>query len=99
MLRSLIASAAFAALAAPAFASNSYTFETANPVSDKRIVAESVVWSCEGTTCVAELDRKKPTVRICKKIVKEVGELTALRNTNSELTAEELIECNASAKK
>ena len=99
MLRSIAAAAAFAAIAAPAFASNSYTFETVNPVSSKRIVAESVVWSCEGTKCSAELDRKAPTVRICKKIAKQVGELTALRNTKSELTADELAECNTAAKK
>ncbi|MFN7163558.1 MAG: CC_3452 family protein [Hyphomonas sp.] len=99
MLRSILATAAFAAIAAPAFASNSYTFETVNPVSQKRIVAESVVWSCEGTTCRAELDRKAPTVRICKKIAKEVGEVSALRNTKSELTAEQLAECNTAAKK
>ncbi|MDP1555730.1 MAG: hypothetical protein Q8L84_09735 [Hyphomonas sp.] len=99
MLRSILATAAFAALAAPAFASNAYTFETVNPVSQKRIVAESVVWSCEGTTCRAELDRKAPTVGIWKKIAKEVGEVSALRNTKSELTAEQLAECNAAAKK
>ena len=99
MLRSALTAAAFMAVAAPAFASNSYTFETVNPVSDKRIVAESVVWSCENTTCVAELDRKKPTVRICKKIVKEVGEISALRNSKTELSAEEIAECNLSAKK
>lgn len=99
MLRSALTAAAFLAIAAPAFASNNYTFETVNPVSDKRIVAESVVWSCEGTTCTAELDRKAPTVRICKKIAKEVGELAALRNTKSELTAEQLAECNVAAKK
>ncbi|MCU0730185.1 MAG: hypothetical protein MUE84_01220 [Hyphomonas sp.] len=98
MLRSILATAAFAALAAPAFASNSYTFETANPVSTKRIVAESVVWTCEGTKCTAELDRKAPTVRICKKIAKEVGQVTALRNTKSELTAEQIAECNTAAK-
>jgi len=99
MLRSTLTAAAFVAIAAPAFASNSYTFETVNPVSEKRVVAESVVWSCEGTTCTAELDRKAPTVRICKKIAKEVGELAALRNTKSELTAEQLAECNAAARK
>lgn len=98
MLRSILATAAFAALAAPAFASNSYTFETATPVSTKRIVAESVVWTCEGTKCTAELDRKAPTVRICKKIAKEVGQVTALRNTKSELTAEQIAECNTAAK-
>ncbi len=99
MLRSILATAAFAVIAAPALASNSYTFETVNPVSQKRIVAESVVWSCEGTTCRADLDRKAPTVRICKKIAKEVGQVAALRNTKSELTAEQLTECNVAAKK
>ncbi len=99
MLRSILATAAFAVIAAPAFASNAYTFETVNPVSQKRIVAESAVWSCEGTTCRAELDRKAPTVRICKKIAKEVGQVSSLRNTKSELTAEQLAECNAAAKK
>lgn len=99
MLRSAIAALAFAGLALPAFASNSYTFETAEPVSAKRVIAESVVWSCDGTVCSAELKRKKPTVRICKKIVKEVGEVTSLRNTEAELSAEELAECNAGVKK
>lgn len=99
MLRSALTAAAFAALAAPAFAGSSYTFETANPISGKRVVAESVVWSCEGSTCTAELDRNAPTVRICKKIAKEVGELTSLRNAKAELTAEQLAECNVAAKK
>jgi hypothetical protein len=98
MLRSILAATAFAAIAAPAFASNAYTFETVNPVAEKRVIAESVVWSCEGTKCAGELDRKAPTVRICKKIVKEVGAITSLRNTKSELTAEQIAECNASAK-
>ncbi len=97
MLRSFIAAAALAVIAAPAFASNAFTFETVNPVKEKRVVAESVVWTCEGSTCKAELDRKAPTVRICKKIVKEVGALAALRNTKSELTAEQLAECNTAA--
>jgi hypothetical protein len=99
MLRSIFAAAAFGLIAAPAFASNAYTFETVKPVTETHIVAESVVWSCAGTTCTAELDRKAPTVRICKKIVKQVGAISALRNTKSELTAEQLAACNASAKK
>lgn len=99
MLRSVLTAAAFAVIAAPAFASNAYTFETVNPVSQKRVIAESVVWSCEGTVCRGELDRKAPSVRVCKKIVKEVGEVTALRNSKSELTAEQIAECNTAAKK
>jgi hypothetical protein len=99
MLRSAIAAVAFAALAAPAFASTTYTFESANPVTDKRVVAESIVWSCAGTTCTAELDRKAPTVRICKQIAKQVGEVKALSTAKASLTAEQLAECNVAAKK
>ncbi len=98
MLRSAIAALAFSGLAAPAFAA-AFTFETVAPVSEKRVIAESVVWTCEGTVCRGDLDRKAPSVRICKKIAKEVGEITSLRNAKTELTAEELVECNAAAKK
>ena len=97
MLRSAIAALALAGVALPAFAS--YTFETAAPVAEKRIIAESVVWSCDGTVCTGDLKRKAPTVRVCKKIAKEVGEVTALRNANGALTAEELAECNTVVKK
>ena len=97
MLRSAILGAAALALTAPAFAAN-FVFETAQPVTEKHVIAESVVWTCEGTTCVGELDRKKASVRICKKIAKEVGVVTALRNDKSELTVDQIEACKASAK-
>lgn len=96
MLRSAIAAMALAGIALPAFAS--FTFETAEPVSKKRVIAESVVWTCEDTVCTGDLKRKAPTVRVCKKIAKEVGTVSAFRNMASELTAEELAECNTAAK-
>ena len=68
MLRSILAAAAFAAIAAPAFASNSYTFETVNPLSEKRIVAESVVWSCAGTTCTAECIAQGAEESMCRRV-------------------------------
>lgn len=97
MLRSVIAAAAFAGFALPAFAS--YTFETAEPVSKKRVIAESVVWTCDDTVCTGDLKRKAPSVRVCKKIAKEVGTVTAFRNSAAELSAEDLAECNTAAKK
>ncbi|MEQ8300305.1 MAG: hypothetical protein RH945_07155 [Hyphomonas sp.] len=97
MLRSIIISAAAMAFAAPALA-GTFVFETAAPVADKHVIAESVVWTCEGTTCVGELDRKKVSLRICKKIAKEVGEVTALRNDKSELDAADIETCKSSAK-
>ncbi|KCZ87351.1 CC_3452 family protein [Hyphomonas johnsonii] len=97
MLRSAILGAAALALSAPAIA-GTFVFETANPVSDRHVIAESVVWTCEDTKCFGELDRKKASVRICKKIAKEVGVITALRNDKSELTADELEACRSAAK-
>jgi hypothetical protein len=99
MLRSAFAAIALLGLALPAFGNTAYSFETANPVEQRRVIAESVVWTCEGTTCTAQLDRKRPTVRICRQIVRQVGEVTALRNSNTELSAEELAQCNASARR
>lgn len=98
MLRSAIATLFMAGFALPALASNAYTFETAEPVNKRRVVAESVVWTCEGTVCTGELRRREPTVRICRKIAREVGVVTALRNTASALTEEQLAECNTSAR-
>jgi len=97
MLRSTLAALFLAGIALPAFAS--YTFETAEPVSKKRVIAESVVWTCEDTVCTGDLKRKAPTVRVCKKIAKEVGPVTAFRNTVAELSAEDLAECNTAARK
>jgi hypothetical protein len=99
MLRSAIAALAITGIALPAFAGSAYIVETAAPVAEKRIVAESAVWTCEGTVCTAELDRRKPTVRICRKVAKEVGEITAMRNASAALTAEELAECNSALTK
>ena len=97
MLRSTLISAAALAFAAPALA-GTFVFETAQPVAEKRVIAESVVWTCEGTTCVGDLDRKTVSLRICKKIAKEVGKITALRSDKSELDAADLESCKASAK-
>ncbi|MFN7054297.1 CC_3452 family protein [Hyphomonas sp.] len=99
MLRSAIAVMFMAGLSLPALASNAYTFETAEPVNKRRVVAESVVWTCEGTVCRGELARRAPTVRICKKIAREVGVVTSLRNTNAELTEAELAECNTAVRR
>ena len=69
MIRSALTAAAFLALSAPAFATT-FTFETAEPVKDGQVVAIGTVWLCEGTVCKGDLDRKKASVRDCKKIAK-----------------------------
>jgi len=99
MLRSTLALASVFIFAGPALAST-FTVETAAPISKYvRIIAEKAVWSCENTPCVAELDRKKVSVRSCKKIANRVGEITAFKNAVSALSAEEITTCNESAKR
>jgi hypothetical protein len=97
MLRSAILGAAFLGLAAPAFAT-SFTFETAKPVDETRVTVIGTVWSCEGTVCKGEMDRKKVTLRDCKKIAKKAGEITSFKNDKFELSAEEIEACKASAR-
>ena len=97
MLRSAILGAAFLGLAAPAFATG-FTFETAKPVGDDHITVIGTVWVCDGTVCTGNMDRKKVTLRDCKKIAKKAGEITAFKNDKYELSADDIEACKASAR-
>ena len=97
MLRSAILGAAFLGLAAPAFAT-SFTFETAKPVDEARVTVIGTGWSCEGTVCKGDMDRKKVTLRDCKKLAKKAGEITSFKNDKFELSAEDIEACKASAR-
>ncbi|MDX1293228.1 MAG: hypothetical protein R3265_10475 [Hyphomonas sp.] len=97
MIRTALTAAAFLALSAPAFATT-FTFETAAPVEDGQVVAIGTVWLCEGTVCKGDLDRKKASVRDCKKIAKKAGEIVSYGNANSELDAEDIEACKKAAR-
>ncbi|MEH6744574.1 CC_3452 family protein [Hyphomonas sp.] len=97
MIRSALTAAAFLALSAPAFAST-FTFETAEPVEDGQVVAIGTVWLCEGTVCKGDLDRKKASVRDCKKIAKKAGEIISFANSDSALEADDIEACKKSAR-
>ncbi len=99
MLRILLLTAGSIGLTAPALAGTLFTAALANPVEDgTEIIANRAIWTCDGDTCVAELARKSPTVRACKQVAKEIGQLAGFSSENGELTAEELAECNSAAK-
>ncbi|MEZ5998631.1 MAG: hypothetical protein R3B98_08055 [Hyphomonas sp.] len=98
MLRSAILGAAFLGLAAPAFAT-SFTFQTAEPVKDKRITVVGTVWTCEETVCKGDMKRKKVTVNDCKKIAKKAGEIVSFTTSDEELSAEDLEACAAAVRK
>jgi hypothetical protein len=65
----------------------------ATPVAEKaQVIANSVVWTCEGDTCTAQLTRAL-TARVCGELAKEVGQVTAM----GDLSAEDLARCNQRA--
>jgi hypothetical protein len=85
-------------IAAPVFASTPFTATLKTPKETKeRITAYDVVWICENDKCDAVLNRKTATVRVCKKVAKEIGEVTAFGTDGGMLSAEDLEKCNSSA--
>lgn len=91
---------AAAALAMPALAGTSFTAKLAQPdTTIENIIAEKALWSCNGEECVAELNRRKVTVRTCKKVASEVGELASFSNDEESLSEEDLAKCNEAAKR
>ncbi len=87
-------------MAMPAIAGTSFTAKLAEPVVETtEFVANKALWNCEGETCAAELSRKSPTVRSCKKVAKEIGKLAAFASEKGELDETELAACNEAAKK
>lgn len=84
-------------IAAPALASTPFTAKLETPKAEKeRITAYDVVWICEADSCEAYLDRSTATVRVCKKVVKEIGPITSFGSEEDSLSAEEVADCNAS---
>jgi hypothetical protein len=82
-------------IAAPAFASTAFTATLKTPKSEKeRVTAYEAVWICEADKCEATLNRSNATVRVCKKVVKEIGAVTAFGTTEDMLSDEEIAKCN-----
>ena len=99
MIRILTLTAAALAFAGTAFADTQFTATLETPmVEEESIIAEKALWDCNGDTCTTELKRKSVRVSTCKKVVKEVGRLSAFSNDNEALSAEDLERCNQVAK-
>ncbi len=89
--------AATAIAAMPAAASTLFTAELQTPVEETtRIAAYDAIWICEADTCEAVLNRRTATVRVCKRVVEELGPINAFGTTSDPLTEDEITECNAS---
>lgn len=103
MIRTLAFSAVAFAFAGAAAASSAnataFTLKLETPKAEaQQIVADGNLWSCEGDTCTAVLNRKKPTVRTCQKAARELGAFVSFENENGALNAKQLEKCNTAVK-
>jgi hypothetical protein len=79
----------------PAFASDGpyYTAQLAQPTEERRTVAGGVAWACQGTTCVANKGTSRPS-RVCRGLMRELGEVTDFTADGETLEEEKLENCN-----
>jgi len=99
MFRSAFILTVLLGASAPAFASTPFTATLETPVAERvRLVADSSVWVCEGTSCSSVLQRTKPTAKACKAFAKEAGRVTAYGTAGQALTEAEIADCNTRAK-
>jgi hypothetical protein len=96
-----VALAAFAtAGAAGAAFTNPVTVKLEKPLerAANNIVAAGVVWSCEGDTCTANLDRRRPMPRDCGDVAREVGKVVSFTLAGQDLDQAGLETCNRRAR-
>jgi len=71
-----------------------YTAELAAPAKEARIISSGVVWHCEGTKCRAAKSNSRPA-NTCKRLTREVGEVTNFTAGGEKLAEEKLAKCNS----
>lgn len=70
-----------------------YSVELAAPAAANNSIIGGVVWQCAGTTCIAAKASSRP-VNLCKRVVRELGEVTGFTAGDKALGAEDLASCN-----
>ena len=97
LLALVYTSLSFGTLIAPAPAQAQsgayYIAKLAQPADETRTVAAGVAWACEGTTCVANKGPSR-TLRICRGLAREFGEITSFTAQGEALAEDKLAKCN-----
>jgi hypothetical protein len=95
MLGPILLVSAFAAVAAPAAASN-YSATLATPTHG-RVIAREINWTCAGDTCQGATQESRPPV-LCQALAKRAGKLESFLVDGRAFSAAELDQCNGSAR-
>ena len=94
---------ALAALTAPALAQQGAPIRVtlAAPVAkDGTVKALATSWTCAGASCTGPaINGRFGDARGCREIAKVAGAVVAYRGAKGDLSADDLVKCNKSAKK
>jgi hypothetical protein len=74
----------------------SLTLATARP---GKLIQDGAQWRCDGLDCSAPRVKGLPAVHACKRLVGELGAVTAFTWRGKALDAAQLAECNTAAKR
>ncbi len=89
------------AISTPAFAQpedpSSLTLKAAPKQS--HVIIDGAAWRCAGDTCTANGGESQRPLRACKRVVAELGQVSAFTWQGQALSAGDLNACNASARK
>ncbi len=80
---------------APAYANTGayYTATLAAPAQENRYIGGGLVWRCADTTCIAAKGTSRPEV-VCRKLMREAGQVVHFTANGEALEAERLAKCN-----
>ena len=101
MRKMLIAVAALAATGGPAMAAlgpEGAWLKLASVTTVDHIVFDGAVWRCQADVCFSPRVKALPPLRSCKRLVRQIGAVTAFNYRGEALEGEDLAACNATAK-
>ncbi len=98
MTRIFAAAVVASTLVVPAIANAaSYSARPVAPVTDKRIIARDISWSCGAAGCRGVTETSRPLV-LCQGLAKQAGRLESFAVDGRALAAADLDKCNTAAR-
>jgi len=68
--------------------------ELSAPTEEAQTIAGGVLWRCDGTSCSAAQNGKRP-LRVCRDLHRELGAVTSFEVGGEALDADKLARCNS----
>ena len=96
MLRAAVLSFAF--LATPALAAGPFQAEPQAPPAQQRFVARDSIWRCGEAGCVSTNRTSTRPAIVCAALARQVGSLRSFSDEGRAFAAEQLENCNRSAR-